>query len=349
VIMIVCKDCGNAATSRDDFCASCGSLLEWSGQEVEAASAAGRADPLARQPVAEAGRPHPVPLAAEPVHAGPYCAACGVRNQEDRMFCRSCGEALRGAAAAARAPSWWRRLLTRLGGGAGRGYAAGDRPASFRHHSVTPGARAQGLTQPDLSAAHHRRSLRRPRRVALSRLGPVLLVAGLLGVGFGPARHWVTTEAFGLAHKAHGTLTERYVSVVPVGASASSAMRRHGAALAVDGVRDTYWASTGRRDGVGAALTVKFAHPVNIGRIGLLSGEPGAAFRADPRPQTIEVSATGAARFDISFDDVAGFQNRAVNLHGVTTITLLFKDVYPGQKGHAVAVREVQFFARVST
>jgi hypothetical protein len=349
MIMIVCKDCGNAATSRDDFCSSCGSLLEWSGQEIEATSAAGRADPVPRQPVPEAGRPRPVPLAAEPVYTGPYCTSCGVRNQEDRSFCRSCGEPLRGTAAAAARESWWRRLLARLGGGRrGDGYAAGDRPDSFRRHAVPHGARHHGLTAPDLAAVRHRPSLRR-RRLSVGRLAPILLVAGLVGVGLGPARHWVTTEGFGLVHKARGTLNERYVSVVPVGASASSAVHRHGAALAVDGVQDTFWLSSSRHDGVGAELTVRFASPVNIDRIGLLSGEPAAAFRADARPQTIEVSTAGAAPVDISFDDTASFQNRAVSLHRVTTITFVFKDVYPGQNGRAVAVREVQFFARVSS
>src|SRR5581483_11110439 len=34
-IMILCRECGNSAPSRDGFCSSCGALLDWSGERVE--------------------------------------------------------------------------------------------------------------------------------------------------------------------------------------------------------------------------------------------------------------------------------------------------------------------------
>jgi hypothetical protein len=399
--MIVCRECGNAAESVDGFCASCGVLLEWSGQPVEAAAGAvdGRRPP-ARKPVAERDRPGPTPLVAGPAQAGPYCSACGVRNPEDRTFCRSCGEPLRaGSVASGSAPGWWRRLLARLSGR--RSYAAGDRPRGFLSHDAVPG-RAAGATagataasrpgtpagggrlgpsasgarpaplpgrpMPAAPAAGHRlgtsaagshspgvfagstgpriRRVKPPRRLALSRFAPFLLVLGLLGVGLGPGRTWITTHVFGLAHRAQTQLNQRYANVVPVSATASSAAPGHPAKLAIDGIEQTYWL-TGGGAGTGTTITVRFASPQRIDRIGMLSGEPGGDYRAQARPQTIELFAGGSHPVTVPFDDTLSFQNRPVSLHDVTAITVVIKNVYPGQQGQAVALRELEFFAKV--
>jgi len=382
--MIVCSECGNSATSVDGFCSSCGALLEWSGQPVEATAGAvdGSQPHAARQPVAERPRPGPVPLVTEPVHAGPYCSACGVRNPEGRTFCRSCGELLRAGGPGQRpAPGWWRRLLSRLRGR--RSYAAGDRPRGFLSHDAAsgPAATAAGrsavgvptltppaahlasphLASPQLASPHlggphlgsfagaagqRIRRVKPPRRLALSRFAPLLLAAGVLGVGLGPARMWLTTHAFGLAHRTQVQLTQRYTDAVPVSAAASSEVPGHRAKLAIDGVQQTYWLTEGR-DGAGATLTIRFASPQKIDRIGVLSGEPAAAYRRQARPRTIEVTADGRPPVKLSFDDTPGFQNRSVSLRKVTAITVVIKDVYPGQKGQAIALRELEFFTRI--
>jgi hypothetical protein len=329
--MIVCSECGNAAVSGDAFCASCGVLLEWSGQPVEAAAGAvdGR-QPPARKPVAERDRPGPVPVMTEQVYAGPYCSACGVRNPEGRTFCRSCGELLRpGAAAQGPAPGWWRRMLNRLRGR--RPYAAGDRPRGFLSHDAV----RQRIRHP-----------KTPVRRALSRFAPLLVVAGLLGIGLGPARVWITTHVFGLAHQAQDQLTRRYANVVPVSASASSSAPGHAAQLAIDGVQQTYWLSGGAT-GAGATFTVRFASPQKIDRVGVLSGEPGGDYRTQARPQTIEFIVVGHPPLRLSFDDTLSFQNRSVSLRGVTAITVVISHVYPGQRGQAVALRELEFFTQI--
>jgi hypothetical protein len=380
--MIVCSECGNAAESGDGFCASCGVLLEWSGRPVEAA--AGSVDsgqPPARKPVAERDRPGPVPLMTEQVHAGPYCSACGVRNPEGRTFCRSCGETLRAAAVAqAPAPGWWRRLLNRLRGR--RSYAAGDRPRGFLSHDAVPGlpagaaataagnrlgasahssslgapahssglgASATGTRGPGAfrgTAGQRMRRAKTPLRGTLSRFAPVLLVVGLLGVGLGPARMWLTVHVFGLAHRAQVQLSQRYTNVAPISASASSAAPGHPAKLAIDGIQQTYWL-TGGGAGTGASFTVRFASPQRIDRVGVLSGEPGGDYRTQARPQTIELLVGGRSPVSLPLDDTLGFQNRPVSLRGVTAITVVIKNVYPGQNGQAVALRELEFFARV--
>jgi hypothetical protein len=392
--MIICKECGNTAESADGFCSSCGVLLEWSGQRVEAtAGAPGGRPPLpARPPSAERARPQPVPLAAEPAQAGPYCSSCGVRNPGDRTFCRSCGEVLRpGAVAAEPAPGWWRRLLARLRGR--RDYAAGDRPRGFLSHDPAParmaagppaagtvagvspapgvpavGSPAAGVSAAGVSAARspaartsaagprpgapaslgavsQRIRAKSPRRLALSRFGPLILVVGLLGVGLGPARSWLSVHVLGLEHRAEVQLSQHYVNVVPVQASASSAVPGHRGMLAIDGIQQTYWLTRG--DGTGAVLTIRFAGPQDIARVGVLSGEPGGGYTTQARPRTIELVADGRPPVTLSFGDTPGFQNRPVSLRDVTVITVVIKNVYPGQQGQSVALRELEFFARV--
>ena len=320
--MIVCRNCGNSAASKDGFCLSCGALLEWSGEDLPGGVAA-------RPPTVEGTRPRPVPVVTEPTYTGPYCMKCGVRNPEGRVYCRACGLPLQPEpVAVAPRPGWWRRLWRRLRGR--RDFAAGDRPGNFRRHDAVP-------------RPPRKRGLRMPR-AALSRFAPLLLVAGLLGVGLGPARVWLTSHLFGLEQTAQAKLSEHYVSVVPVGAVASSAAAGHGAALAIDGVSNTYWATAA--SGVGATLTVKFGNAAHIDRIGVLSGEPGAAFRTDARPHTLEVSAPGGPPVDLSFDDSPNFQNQSANFAGVTELTIVVKDAYPGQQAQTVALSEVQFFSK---
>jgi hypothetical protein len=345
--MMVCQECGNATESRDGFCASCGALLEWSGQQVERP-----AGPLSRQPVDERPRPQPVQVLEEPAYTGPYCSSCGLRNATGRTFCRSCGERLRGDVVAPATRGWWRRLRSRLPGRlrGRRPERAGERPRGFVSHDVVPAGgsgpssgQAAGRVR---DAVHRAHRLRPPRRLALSRFGPLILVAGLAGVGIGPARGWLTVHLFGLEHTVVSHFHQRYVDIVPVSASASTAAPGHGAKLAIDGITQTYWLTAGRRDH--GKLTIVFAKPENIDRVGLLSGEPGGSYRDQARPQIVKVSAAGAAPASLSFDDAPGFQNRPVSLHGVTSITVTIKKAYAGQRGQAVAVREIEFFNQVS-
>lgn len=341
--MMVCQECGNATESADGFCASCGALLEWSGQPVQ-----GPPGPLSRQPGDERRRPQPVQVLEEPAYSGPYCSSCGLRNATGRTFCRSCGERLRGdLVAPAAAPGWWRRLLDRLRGR--RPQRAGERPRGFVSHDAVPaGASGPSAGQAGRvrDAVHRAHRLRPPRRLALSRFGPLILVAGLAGVGVGPARGWITTHLFGVEQKVISHFHQRYVDIVPVSASASSAAPGHGAKLAIDGIMQTYWLTAGR-NGHGK-LTIVFGKPENIDRVGLLSGEPGGSYRAQARPQIVKISVAGAAPVSLSFDDSPDFQNRPVSLHGVTSITVTIRRAYAGQRGQAVAIREIEFFNQVS-
>jgi hypothetical protein len=48
----------------------------------------------------------------------------------------------------------------------------------------------------------------------------------------------------------------------------------------------------------------------------------------------------------VSFDDSADFQNRALTLRHVTSVTITVKDSYPGQKQHDLAIRDLEFFVK---
>lgn len=338
--MIVCSECGNSAPSPDGFCTSCGTLLEWSGEQVERAT--NRPDQESaqgtlRQPAPEAARPGPEALVDEPEYTGSYCWSCGARNPEARVFCRSCGKQLALTADPEARPSWWRRLMNRLRGRRQR--VAGDRPTGFRRREIEqpsgPGAPAK---------LKHRPKFHRDKRLPISRIAPLLAVLALLGVGLGPARSWITTKVFGVVQNAQQHLHEQYVSDAPVSATASTSLPGHGAQLAIDGVSNTYWATGNRGDGAGATLTVHFANPVDISRIGLLSGEPGSAYRSQPRPESMTLTAEGDAPVKLTFTDSPQFQNAAVSLKHVTVLAITFESVYPGQQGHNMAVSEIQFF-----
>jgi ribosomal protein L40E len=369
--MIICTQCGNAAPSRDGFCSSCGALLEWAGEKLperpgpagqsngnagsgEAAAQGG----LARPPAPEPDRPDPLALAVEPEYSGSYCWSCGARNPEARVFCRSCGARIAPDAAPEQRLSWWRRLMRRLRGRRNR--AAGERPSGFRRHearttatasaSASGGAQgkdAKGYGGSDSAFAKPKRSfkVKPPRRLPISRIAPLLVVLGLVGVGIGPARQWVTTKVFGVAQSAQNRLHEQYVPDAAVSASASSAVAGHAANLVIDGVNTTFWAADDANSGVGDTLTVQFGNPVDLARIGVLSGEPGAGYLTQPRPKTVTISAAGDPPVQLTFVDTANFQDFSVNLANVTTLTITFTAVYPGQQGHDMAVRDFEFFS----
>ena len=380
--MILCRECGNSAPSRDGFCSSCGALLDWSGERVEtqvlptvqgaptgqtapsipatAAAGVGQAEPQGGvfqggigqggigqggvgqggvapgwTPAGEARRADPVPVQSEPEYSGPFCQACGVRNPQDRRFCRSCGAMLQLPTLAPQARrGWWRRLIDRLTGRR-REFTAGERPAGFRdHHGASSGRTGK-------------RRLRLPRHIKLGRLAPILLIAGLAGIGLGPARTWVTNEVNTLLGKAKARVNQHYANVTPVGASAIS-QQAHGAALAIDGLDNTYWATSKHPDGVGEAVTITFSAPVDIDQIGILSGADAQNFRAFARPHDLVVTAAGAAPETLTFDDSADFQSRGATLRKVTTVTITVKDAYAGQKQHDLAIRDLEFFVKSS-
>ena len=96
--MIVCKTCGFDNESGAQFCGSCGSFLEWTGESTEPAPAAPttQASPSADVPAPDSSatsEPGPTPV-PEPVPDGVSCPNCGTVNERDRVYCRLCATEL---------------------------------------------------------------------------------------------------------------------------------------------------------------------------------------------------------------------------------------------------------------
>jgi hypothetical protein len=278
------------------------------------------------QPDEEAVRPAPVPITAPDQHDGLFCSVCGTRNADGRTFCRYCGQPLDITVAVPKRMRWWQRLFRRRKSGP----TAGDRPRGFRRR------------EPEPTAGKRRR---RRFKLPLSKAAPILMVLSLVGIGLGPARNWVSSHVSSLLGTAKNKVSGHYVPVVPLSAAASTSASGHSPKLLIDGVQDTWWQSKGHPDGVGETMTIKFANPVDIGQIGVLSGPKGDKYRTEARPRTIQITTDGKPHGQVSFDDKADFQHARVSLHNVSSITLVVTAAYPGQGGHhAIAIRELQFF-----
>ncbi len=134
--MIICKVCGHQNEQGREFCASCGSFLEWEGAPQGGDATAGQttdakppapADAASTEqtpavntapqpsvqpgmtaipPAPERERPAPQPPSPTQQPAGPdqvICPNCGQANDRSRHFCQRCGTSLQGAAAASTA------------------------------------------------------------------------------------------------------------------------------------------------------------------------------------------------------------------------------------------------------
>jgi hypothetical protein len=222
----------------------------------------------------------------------------------------------------------------RLRAGPGQVTASGGGCTGYPPRTIRPAARSsrrgpgrgtRGLARP-------------PRRLSLSMLAPVLLVLSLAGVSLSPARQWAVAEVHNLLGRAHS----HYVNHSPVSADASAAAPGHPAQDAIDGSTASYWLTAGA-SGVGSVITIRFPVPAQITRIGISSGEPGAAYLTQARPETVEIADGSGPPDTVTFQDTSGFQTEPVSLRGVTVLTLTIRSEYAGQQGQGVAIRELQF------
>ena len=308
--MIVCKECGNSAPSADGFCSSCGTLLEWSGEAVatppppppvarplveQYAVSAGWGVPTqygiasgavaaagAVLPSTEAVRPAPTPLTPDAGLDGLFCSTCGTRNADGRAFCRYCGRPLDVVVAVPVRLRWWQRFLHRR---PAAGPVAGDRPRRFRRRDTPSPDKGPGK--------HARRKWHMARRLPLSRVGPLLIVLGLVGIGLGPARYWLTVHSESLLGRVEHHVKQSYQEVTPVSATSSSHAANHSAAAVLDNITSTWWQSADHPDGVGESVTVRFANPTDVDTIAIRSGADADSFLRLARPQTVQIIADG--------------------------------------------------------
>jgi hypothetical protein len=315
--------------------------------------AAPPAGPSARPPAEEQARRPPRPPSAEPARpqGNPgdiYCSACGTPNDPTRNYCRSCGNQLTAAAATplvgAPRASWWRRLLGR-GGTPATPPPAGTRPAAGTGGA---GRSAKGAGQGAInSAAHFGR-----------KFFQLVAILGVLGIGviaIGPWRNEAKSKVRGWIDDARRIVQPHYSKVTPSKISASSSLKVDPPQNAFDGIIETFWAEGAHGDGTGQSLTVTFAKPTNLARIGLTLGDQKAPqnFATRPVPRTLELvfyDANGAVvkREPVALEQTPKFQRRDASANGVTRVVITIKSTYPPVKGtkSSAAIAEVELFTK---
>jgi hypothetical protein len=282
-------------------------------ESVAAPVQPGVGEPAAVRP---RGTARPAPEEPPPAPGDLICGQCGAGNVPARRFCRRCGASLADAPVMAR-PPWWRRLF------AGRprtAPAAGERPA--------PGL----LTR--------LRSLRRPRLLV-----PLLVVA-LAAAGLSLRSQLL---------KAGDTVKDRVARTEQVhatGVTASSTLRGHAAALAVDGTTDRYWAPARSGDGTGQYLEARFDQAFRLLDLVVYPGTSTTEqqFLTQARPRALEVTATDshgrASHHTVTLADSPGAQKFHLAVSDVVRIRLTVHGAYGTGPGRHVAVGEVEFFKR---
>jgi hypothetical protein len=188
----------------------------------------------------------------------------------------------------------------------------------------------------------YRRSRRVPKRklrVAVAAAAAIALVV----VAAGPGRR--------AANNALEQLRSRRAAPVPihpVRAAASSSVAGHAATAAIDGVRTTSWAEAASGDGVGQSLSVFFAGPVDLFRVGLIAGDVGAAGQAlrQPRPHEVRLAFSDGSSVTLELKDTEEFQSFEVAARHTTGVQMTIRSVYPSGEGADCSVAELEFFSR---
>ena len=315
--------------------------------------AAPPAGPSARAPAEEQARRPPKPPSAEPARpqGNPgdiYCSACGTPNDPTRNYCRSCGNQLTAATAppvvGAPRASWWRRLLGR-GGTPATPLAAGTRPAAGKGGA---GRSAKGAGQGAVNSVAH----------VARKFFQVVAILGVLGIGviaIGPWRTEAKDKVRGWIDDARRIVQPHYSKVTPSKISASSALKADPPQNAFDGIIETFWAEGAHGDGTGQALTVTFAKPTDLARIGLTLGDQKAPqnFATRPVPRTLELvfyDTNGAVvkREQVSLEQTPKFQKRDADAKAVSRVVITITSTYPPVKGtkSSAAIAEVELFTK---
>ncbi len=266
-----------------------------------------------------------------------FCFRCDQFNSPLRVFCRRCGYELNSpvgenAAVPYQSLSWWQRHWhtdVKL-------VEAGGRPG--RWGKIVSGAGSQG------------RVWRIIGRVVFGALALILLFS-LVGPFAPGMQNWFVN----LYHNTENSVNVTYSQVFAMGANATSSNSAHPPAYAVDDADNTWWQSANypkksKYPGVGARLTILFAQPDTINKIGWLGGVAGTpqAYLSEARPRVIRLTFYPSKYHVIEhLKDTQAFQQFSVNAVHTTSIVCTILKVYPSVTGHAVAITEIEFFQRV--
>ena len=178
--------------------------------------------------------------------------------------------------------------------------------------------------------------------------GKLLAILGIGGVAvlsLGPWRGAVSDQL----GKVKRLVSPEYEAVRPASAEASPGDPEHPAGAAIDQVKNSYWAEGVSGPGEGAVLTLTFAEPVDLDRVGFLNGasEQPEDFTTQPRIKDAQLSFNGGSTKTITLDDKAEFQEKSISADDVTTVQLQILSVYPSpQQGDDASLAEIEFFTK---
>jgi ribosomal protein L40E len=239
------------------------------------------------------------------------CGNCGAGNSPERHFCQRCGANLT-AAAIVKTP-WYRKLLP-----ARRAAVAGTRPKG------APVERAWG------GALF--------RLIALG-----VIVAIVLAYFVIPPLHTrvnsTVNSVYAAAHR-HFAPSTSYVR--PSDAKASSQLTTHPARLAMDLIKETYWAANTTTDKQ-PWIRLSFGSPVDIDGILLTSGA-GNDYATLARPKDVQLIFSDKTSAMLTLKDDPNPITYDVPAHGVTYVEIHILSVYPSAQSPDVAINEVEFF-----
>jgi ribosomal protein L40E len=270
--------------------------------------------PQAVAPAAERARP------ARKVDAPPaqkyrpgdlICGQCGAGNSPERHFCQRCGASL-STAVVARTP-WYRKIFP-----ARSAPVAGTRPRG------APTERRWGAAT--------------FRIVALGVIAAVVLAY----LAVPPLHNRVNSSiqaAYTAAHR-HFAPTTSYVRAS--NANASSQLTTHPARLAIDLIKETYWAANTSTDKQ-PWIRFTFGGPVDIDGILLTSGAANN-YASLARPKQVQILFSDKTSAQLTLKDDPNPITYDVSARHVTSVEIHILSVYPSAQSPDVAIDEVEFF-----
>ncbi|WP_309117383.1 zinc ribbon domain-containing protein [Saccharothrix sp.] len=239
------------------------------------------------------------------------CGQCGEANPPTRKFCARCGEKL--ADAQVVPEKWWRRFIPRRE----------PAKAGTRHRRRTSVGRTVG------------RVLRWSLVVAL--LGGL----GLYGL-HGQFRSAVNNQALGAVSTVKDWFSNEAKPVRPNDVTANVASPDHGAGLAADNNKATYWSAP--LEPTAPALVLKFDRKVDLAQAMFLVGIPDA-FQTAHRPDKVHLVYSNGKTQDLNLVDLP--EPKAVKLEGaqgVEWVEVHVKSVHRSLQGNEVAISEIELF-----
>jgi ribosomal protein L40E len=239
------------------------------------------------------------------------CGQCGAGNSPDRHFCQRCGANL--ATAVVVKTPWWRKLLP-----ARSGPAAGTRPKG------APMERAWGAAT--------------FRIVALGVIAAIVL-AYLIVPPLHDRVNSTVKSTYAVAHR-HFAPTTSYVR--PSDAKASSQLSTHPARLAIDLIKETYWAANTSTDKQ-PWIRLSFGGPVDLDGLLVTSGA-GNDYASLARPKQVQLVFSDKTTTKLTFKDDPNPVTYDITAHGVTYVEIHILSTYPSAQSPDVAISEVELF-----